>query len=302
MIGISTWFKEFLKTVDLSMTDAEFIDQRYRLDAFDYYFSWGVKPRDLSVSLIETGFFKNSFHIDNFGLYQNSSFGIPVTKKIIENYDAPKSWKFFKEKGCLCPKFNQPAKQDSWDGIVVACQYPNDRSILSVGGKKDYYEFLEKVCKFFGPKALLKRHPVMTQNFDENKILDEICLKHGCEIGHFGPSVLKTCEFIYVYNSTYAIDAVSHEKHVFQYTDGYFASSGIVQFTDKKISANLKPLNHRYIDKFLDFLLWRYCIHYESSPKWVSQIFEDFSRSKEVFRLDENLSYGAFLNERLKQG
>lgn len=264
----------------------------------DYYFlSWGKDDQDIKKGIIESGFFKDALHIDPIGLYENCSLNHPSTKDIIENYKAPESAIKIFNSGKILPKTPQINNQSiKWDGIVLAGQYPKDRSILRVGTTNDYRNFVEKSCKYYGKKLYVKIHPIIMGISHEVEWISDIAKRHGCEVGNVDMSIIDAAEFIVTYNSTMAIDCLFRKKHVLQFAPGYFWQTGVVQYTNKKIGISPHELDKRYIEKFLDFILWRYCFNANSSIENLTSIIKTYANSEDPFPLTDFQSYGGTIN------
>lgn len=267
-------------------------------DVDDYYFlSWGIETQGIKKGIMESGFFKNALHIDPIGLYENSSLNHPSTKKIIENYKAPESATIIFNSGKIQTKITQKSAEPiKWDGVVLAGQYPNDRSILRVGTSNDYRNFVEETCKYYGKKLYVKIHPVIMGNSNEVKWIFDVASRYGCEVGNVDMSIIDNAEFIVSYNSTIAIDCLFRKKHILQFAPGYFWQTGVVQYTNRKIGISPFELDKRYIEKFLDFILWRYCFNRNSSIKNLISIIQTYANSNDPFPLMDHQSYGATLN------
>lgn len=252
--------------------------------------SWAEHVLGVRHSCLETGFFKNALHLDTVGLYQECSLNFPSAIREIERYEAHESWKGLS----LHPKFGQPSEPVEWAGIVVALQYANDRSILRAGPVSRYYRFVEDVCSQFGKKAFLKVHPCIIGDPSALKVVHDIALKYGCEIGHVSTSVIDKAEAVFTYNSCFTVDALMRGKHVVQYAPGYFWQTGAVQYTGGEIPSKFIPIKDGFADKFLDFLVWKYCWDERMPMSEIATIMKCFASSKEMFPLPTELSYGGF--------
>lgn len=303
MLSISNLWPLFLKSQDfngLSSFQISILNQKQdfsQISDSGHFISWGEGVKDIKHSLLECGFFEDAIHIDKYGLYDKASFNFPFAKKIIDDYIAPKSFLQFKEEGKIKSKFGQPTSNCQWDGIVLACQYPRDRSIVSVGSTKDYYNFLEDACKFYGQRLFLKKHPVMVWDAKENEIINFLCSKYKCEQGQVGESILEKAESVLVYNSTYVVDAIQHDIPVMQYAPGYFWQTGVVDFLSGKLSSTPEICDFRWKNQFLDFLVWKYCFSSLLPLESIVSILKAFKESKDFFPLPEELSYGRFIED-----
>jgi len=249
----------------------------------------------IRCATLETGFFWDALHLDTIGLYEKASFNFPLGREKVEEYEAPRSFQDIQNLGLLKSKFRQSIEQVAWDGVVVISQHPGDRSVLRAGSTGDYHAFLEHVCSYYKSKAFIKIHPVVMGNASELQIVRDIAQKHGSEVGHVGLDILKTAESVFVYNSTFVVDAILAEKQVYQYAPGYFWQSGVVQYTSRKMPSEARETPHAYTQKFLDFLIWKYCFNKMSPMADLAQIIKVFADSKELFPLPPELSYAASL-------
>lgn len=283
---------------DLKDTECRFINTNnvaFINNPDNYFVSWGENKSKIRHSVIETGFFRSAIHMDTIGLYERSSFNFPLSKKIIEDYNPPLSWKEINSIAPLTSKYPQhKGGLSNWDGIVAICQTPKDRSVWRAGSSGDYYKFLDHIANYYKGKLLLKKHPKALENKEDQKILEEIAIKHGCELHNTDLSVLKTCEAVFVYNSTFVIDAISNNKHVYQYAPGYFWQSGVVQYTGREIPTKEHKLDTNYNSKFLEFLLWKYCFPEVQTTEKLLKIILAFKNSNDLFPLPEDCSYGEF--------
>ena len=259
-----------------------------------YFVSWGVDTSGVRKGMVETGFFRDAIHIDTVGLYENCSLNLPSTRFIIENFNTKVSAKELFKSDKIQPKIRQHLTNNvSWDGVVLAGQYQNDRSILRVGTSNDYRNFVEESCKYYGKKLFVKMHPVIMGNAEEVDWMLSTAKKYGCEVGNVNLSVIEKSDYVISYNSTFAIDCLLRDKHVIQHAPGYFWQTGVVQYSERQIGAMPTELDRGYIDKFLDFLMWRYCFNANASAETLQYILRTFSKSDELFPLLEEQSYGS---------
>lgn len=259
-----------------------------------FLINWG-RNSDLGYnqSTIETGFFKNAIHLDNHGLYQHSSLNLYDARNIIENYNIP--YRFTVDD--LETKLPQVTKKINWDGVVLAAQHPNDRSIQMVGTVNNYYEFIKEACNYYKNKLLIKVHP--TNSVEIEQEYKDIAAPHGSLVERTSLSVIDDCEFIVTYNSTFTIDCILRNKSVNQYAPGYFWNTGIVNYTKKNLSFKYNAPDNVYFSQFYNFLIWKYCFNMTENLESIHTIFKVFKNSNELFPLPENLSYGqTLLNQR----
>lgn len=257
-----------------------------------YFINWGENLHGTNHGVIETGFFSDAIHIDRYGLYPFASFNLNSTHQIIEEYVPLRTARSMFEDGILQPKFQQHALTHTWDKVVLMCQHPTDRSILKAGTTRQYYDFIEHACKYYGKNLLLKVHPV-----NSNEIMDEIksiATKYGCIVERIGMDIINTCEHVVVYNSTAVVDCLIRNVPVLQYAPGYFWKSGTVDFSDRTLRSPITP-DHTFNQKFCDFLIWKYCFHKKNSMSVWNEIFNCYATAKEDFPLPEKYSYANFL-------
>lgn len=260
-----------------------------------YVVSWGDPAHQCRGATMETGFFWDAIHLDTVGLYERASFNFASGGKIIEQYEAPVSFEEIRKRGLLQSKFRQSAQNVEWDGIVVIAQHPGDRSVWKAGSTGHYHQFLDSICKHYGSKAFIKLHPVVMGNAVELETVRGIAQKYGSECGHVGLSILDKAEAVFVYNSTFAVDAIVAKKPVVQYAPGYFWQSRIVQYTSRQIPKRIKQPNLEFNGRFLDFLIWKYCFHKMLPMNEMAELVKAFAASDDIFPLPEHLSYANFL-------
>lgn len=257
-----------------------------------FMINWGENIPAIHHASIETGFFWDAIHLDTRGLYNFSSFNFSDFRDELDKFSCDVTAKELFAKGKLKQKLSQPKDNIEWDGIVGICQYPNDRSIHKAGSSKDYYTYIEDLCRFFGKRLFLKMHP--TNNDSEKDMLWSICKKYDVDLGKVHTDSFNNCELAYVYNSTILPDFLVRKVPVLQYAPGYFWKSGAVSYTDRKITTDFEnDINYNY--KFCDFLLWKYCFHKKMSLEQINNIFHIFANSNETFPLPKELSYAQYL-------
>jgi hypothetical protein len=254
--------------------------------------NWGENLHGTNHCIIETGFFSEAIHIDRYGLYPFASFNLESARKYIESYIPKVTAKQLFEEGKLQSKFKQPVIKEKWDGVVLMCQHPTDRSILKAGTTKQYYEFVEEACKYYGKKLLLKVHPVNSNEIVET--VKSIAMKYDSTVDKVGIDIIKTCEYVVLYNSTVVVDCLLREVPVLQYAPGYFWKTGTVDFSDRKFRTPIKT-DTEYNYKFCDFLAWKYCFHMHSPINIWNKIFDCYANATELFPLSEKYSYAQYV-------
>lgn len=300
MIIVDSLWPRFLKSQDYNkLSEYEItisnITQDLKNNEKNFIVSWGENTYQSRCAVIESGFFHDGIHIDSIGLYEKSSFNFSLSREKIESFQAKESFRAIQSKGLIKTKFNQSIEELDWDGIVIVAQHPGDRSIWKAGSTGDYHKFLDEACAYYGNKAFIKLHPVIMGNHNELEIIRRITKKHGSEYGHVAMSVIDNAEFVLLYNSTFVVDALVAKKHVVQYAPGYFWQSGVTQYSSREIPKTIKICNDLYVERFLDFLIWKYCFHKMLPMKSLAEIVKIFASSNELFPLPQELSYAAYL-------
>lgn len=300
MIIVDKLWPHFLKSQDYNQLSEygihiSSITQEIKNNPENFIISWGDNVHQSKCAVMESGFFWDAIHIDSIGLYEKASFNFPFSKKIIESFQAKQSFRDLQSKGLTKSKFNQPKNCEDWNGVVIIAQHPGDRSVWKAGSTGDYHNFLNDACSYYGNKALIKLHPVIMGNAKELEIVRGIANKYGSKCEHVDISVINNAEFVLVYNSTFVVDALAAKKHVVQYAPGYFWQSGVTQFSSKTIPQTIQTCDSLYIEKFLDFLIWKYCFHKMLPMSSLAEIVKSFARSKELFPLPEDLSYASYM-------
>lgn len=255
-----------------------------------YYVSWGDPVSKCKTGTMETGFFWDAVHVDTIGLYSHCSLNTPAARQLIMSFKAPKPATEVVLGGKLPPsKFRQAGEKISWDGVVLALQNPTDRSIHRGSSTNDYYQFVEDACRHYGKHLFLKLHPWNSGETEAR--FRELALLHGCSIGKVNHSVIESCKFVLVYNSTFVVDCLIRGVTVVQYAPGYFyqcpgVNYSSFQFPDDAVSRREDGY------KLCDFLIWRYCFSQGMPTSKLVDVFRAFAKSRDMFPLPEELSYG----------
>lgn len=250
--------------------------------------AWGEKKNYEAV--IETGFFWDAMHIDTKGLYQNSSLN---DWNEISKFKAPKAAKDIILNSKHSSKYTQPKETIHWEGVVLACQNPSDRSVLSCGTTRDYYCFIASACRYYGLELFIKLHP-----WNNEKVIDEIkkiASPYGCRFIKCNHSIIKKCKFVLIYNSSFAVDCFLREVPVVQYAPGYWHKTPAVFYTNYKFINHLSDRQKNSMitagTKLTDFLVWKYCFNMSmSTKKWIDML-NYFANSKEIFPMKKEWSY-----------
>lgn len=298
MIVVDRLWPTYIKTQDFTKLQEHGIEvspceKHHRNNPDIFFVSWGDPAYQVRGLTMETGFFEQALHFDRLGLYERSSFNFDAGRKEVYSATFPEPWATIRPK--LRSKFGQPKDQVEWDGVVVAGQHPTDRSILKAGTTKDYHDFLDRVCGHYKSRAFIKLHPVTVGNVKERETVEGIAKKHGSSVGHVGASILKKCEAVWVYNSTYAVDALVEGRPVYQYAPGYFWQTGAVAFTGREVSTGHRHATASEIEQFLSFLVWRYCFHSKLSLAAIAEMLKEASCSNSFFPVQEKYSYAKYL-------
>lgn len=271
----------------------------------DYVVYWGLKPyipnHSKKYGVIETGFFYESMFIDTIGNYQFSSLNTRECYDRVINFDLKnrKSAKniIFGMKSNQQSKFNADYKEKNaklkWDGIILALQNPGDRSILSVTTTKNYFEFVEECCKFYGKKLFVKFHP---WNSGEMYVtLENIVKKYGCEYGKTHLEIINECEFVISYNSTFAIDCLLRGIPYVQYGLGTFFNSYGIIYSKGNFPIKIDPIIDAY--KLCDFLIYNYCFNKNMNNDKMIKMLNLFSESNDMFPMEEEFCYGNYITQ-----
>ena len=234
---------------------------------------------------LETGFFWEAAHIDR-GIYKNSSFNLPEAISEVEKLDKPCVIdKLLHAK--IPSKYRQTAYDVEWSGVVLACQNPNDRSVLSVGTSKDWWDFYEGACKFYGKNLFVKLHP-----WNSGEIGEKICAiarENGCRAEKTNHTCITKCLFVLVYNSSFVVDCLIRDVPVAQFAEGYFYKTPAVTFTNRTYPIGVKITD--WGRKLVNFLAYKYCFNYTMpTQKWVDML-RHFSTSKELFPMKDEWCY-----------
>lgn len=298
MIVIDKLWPTYIKTQDFTKLqdygiEVSACEKHHRNNSDIFFVSWGDPAYQVKGLTMETGFFEQALHFDRLGLYERASFNFEYGRKELFKAEFPHPWASIKPK--LRSKFSQPKEQIEWDGVVVVGQHPTDRSILKAGTTSDYHTFLDRVCNHYKSRAFIKLHPVTVGNAKERETVEGIAKKHGSSVGHVGSSILKSCEAVWVYNSTYVVDALVEGRPVHQYAPGYFWQTGVVDFTGREVS-RVNPKNDVCAtEQFLSFLVWRYCFHSKLALAKIAEMLKEASLSNSLFPVQEKYSYASYL-------
>lgn len=248
--------------------------------------AWGKPKYNPKHAVCESGFWWDAVHLDTEGIYDKSS--LNTNWEEIESFEAPKTAKEVLNSSSIpSTKYKQRNTEVDWRGVVLALQRPKDRSVRAVGEIREYYDFVEDACKYYGKALFLKEHP---SGSGEAKRWREIADKYGCTIGKVNHTVIENCEFVILYNSTFAVDCMLRRVPVNQFAPGYFYKTPAVNFTyGKCINTSYETLDAG--EKLVDFLIWKYCINKKMPVEMWAKLIVTFAESKRTFPLPEEFCY-----------
>ena len=256
------------------------------------FWGWITQPCAPSIA-IECGFFWQASHLDTVGMYQQSSLCTPQAIREIEKFDAPVPAMDILKTLPQSSKYQQgedPSMPEiHWDKIVLACQNPHDRSIRAVGTPDDYYKFFEGACKYYGGDNLfVKLHPWNSGEVGEK--LRKIARDNGVMAAKVNHRIIKDCEFVLMFNSTFAVDCMIRGVPVAQYAPSNLYQLPAIDYTNWKFPDKIST-DIDFGQKTCDFLMWRYCFDsFMPGERWI-EMFKQVAKSKEMFPLPEEFSY-----------
>jgi hypothetical protein len=255
------------------------------------------RVREYNNAVSETGFFWRAMHIDKVALWDRCSFAQPGAMYRVFAYTPPEPGADVLRKAKHgAAKYGENATEvQSWDGVVLACQQPHDKSVIFLNrtrSQADYWSFVVGACKEYGKHLFLKLHPCNQQHEMDQHVA--IAKEYGCGVGKVRMSVIDNCKFVIVYSSTIAVDAWLRDVRVAQYAPGYFYRTGAVTYTAGEFPDDVYG-TESYEQKMLDFLVWKYCFNRDMPPKDLIDMLYVFAESAEhdLFPMREEHSYGA---------
>ncbi len=263
-------------------------------DGDSWVLSWGDPQIKTSHTIVETGFFWDGAHVDTVGLYKFSSLNTAHGVQAVRKFVAPRSAADIVLGGSLPgSKYRQTSKDYRWDGVVLACQNPGDRSIHRGHSTEDYWRFFEGACEHYRENLFVKLHPWNSGAVEKRMI--EVAGKHKCTIAKCNHKVIEKCKFVILFNSTFAVDCFVRRVKVAQFAPGYFWMQPGVQYTKYRYPDEVRDT----LDdgsRLADFLLWRYCFSMKMPvEKWV-RMFRHLANSNAVFPISEEFAYAANLS------
>jgi len=256
-----------------------------------YMLCWGMPVYGAKHGLIETGFFWDAIHIDTLGLYKSSSLNTVLGWREVEMFSAPKSAADIVLNGTLNPsKYPQGREEFEWDGVVLASQNPRDRSVYSTGSTEDYYQFVKGACEHYGDRLFIKLHPHSSGQGVTERITG-YALANGCKIAKTNHSVIKNCDFVLVWNSTFAVDCFIRDVPVAQFAPGYWHATPAVTYTAGTYPDRVSCETVEAGQRLADFLMWRYCFHMHMPIDMWVRLVEHYAQSDDMFPLPEEFAY-----------
>jgi hypothetical protein len=271
-------------------------------DSYNLY--WGYFPFShdygTKYGIMESGFFNNAQFIDTVGAYQTCSLNTKYAYDQIENFElngrlSAKDIIFSLEPNKQS-KFNPCHKEkntpEDWNGVILALQNPKDRSIHMVTDTKKYYEFVDECCKFYGKNLFVKMHPWNSGEVYDS--LAEIAKKHGCLYGKTSIDIIKNCEFVISYNSTFAIDCLLRDVPYVQYGMGTFYDTYGIIYSKQTFPKQVEKKKN--MNKLCDFLIHKYCFNKNMQVEKYAKMIRHFSESDEIFPMTDEFSYASNIN------
>ena len=244
-----------------------------------YAIGWGKRIEGIPGSVMESGFFWDAAHLDTVGMYSNSSLNTEEGYNTVLTH-VPRPL------GELKSKYAQTKNDIHWEGVVLACQNPGDRSILYRGTSEDYWSFLEGACKQYREDLFLKLHP-----WNSGAILEritKIASFYGCRAEKCNFSVIENCKFVLAYNSTFLVDCMARG----------IRAAGFVPSAFSRYSTctnGTYPSKVTYSTElcalFINFLAYRYCFNYTMTKQKTLTMFEHFSNSTALFPMTDEYCY-----------
>jgi len=255
----------------------------------DYLLGWGQPPVGVRYGVMETGFFRDAGHIDSVGLYQFCSLNLPEAQEAIRSFNAPiPAAKILRDNNIYPSKYHQVRDGTVWDGVVLAGQRAEDRSIWIGHSKTDYYDFVQGACEYYGKHLFIKMHPCSSP--ETMKFMEHLASDYGCKAAKSGHNLLQKCKFVITFNSTFVVDCLLHGVPVAQFAPGYFWNVKPVLYTHYQYPDDV-PRDPDLGQKVCDFLIWRYCFLLSmKGSKWVDMI-RHFARSRQLFPMTDEFCY-----------
>ena len=264
---------------------------------YGYGVFWGgygaIQPQRYDkYGIMETGFFNQGVFIDTVGDYQTMSLNSKAGYDAVENFDL-RGRKSAREIIASLPvgkrsKYNPKSGDDiSWEGPVLACQAPGDRSILRVSTTRKYYEFIERACRYYGKDLFVKAHP-----WNSNEIYDKlgsIAKKYGCEFGKTHLELIDNARFVIAYNSTFAVDCMMRGVPYAQYERGTFYNTYGITYTGQTLPDEVPPPQD--YEKLPNFLIHKYSFYSKMDKAKFIDMLRHYANSNEIFPMTDEYSY-----------
>jgi len=266
---------------------------------YGYGVLWGsygaMQPQRFDkYGVMETGFFNKAAFIDTVGEYQTLSLNSKAGYDAVEGFElgARRSARDIISSlpAASRSKYNPDAgAQISWEGPVLACQAPGDRSILRVSTSKKYYEFIEKACKYYGRDLFVKAHPWNSGEVYDS--LGKIAAKYNCEFGKTNLSLIDNAKFVIAYNSTFAVDCMLRGVPFAQYERGTFYNTYGITYTKQELPDEVQaPENYEQLP---NFLIHKYCFHGGMDESKFIEMLRHYAASNELFPMTDEYSYAS---------
>jgi hypothetical protein len=244
-----------------------------------YAIGWGSKIEGVPGSVMETGFFWEAAHLDTLGMYSESALN---TDEGYSTVLAHKPRPLLNLKS----KYTQTPNKITWEGVVLACQNPGDRSIRYRARTQDYWNFIEGACQTYGTDLFIKLHPwnsgpvadIITQIADKYKVRARKC----------DHSVIAKCKFVLAYNSTFLVDCMIMGIKAAAFVPSAF--SRYAHCTNGTYPSTV-PNSNDLGQLFVNFLAYKYCFNYTMTAEKTLAMFEHFSNSTDLFPMTDEYCY-----------
>lgn len=232
---------------------------------------------------MESGFFWDGAHIDTRGLYSASVLNTDEAQALIEKYEI----RTLPKNVSLKSKYAQTSKRFDWQGVVLACQNPGDRSINYRANSEAYWAFITDACRHYGKDLFLKLHP--WNNGEVKSRFESIAGEYGCTAAKCDHAVIDHCRFVLAYNSTFLVDCMVRGVKSAAFVPGYFSRYTVnTEGTFPNDIADKRDLGHR----FVNFLAYRYCFNFTMKAEKLVRMFEHFSEHRdEMFPMTDEFCY-----------
>ena len=259
-------------------------------------------PRDDrgANAVVETGFFWQAMHLDTRGSYHRSSLNSPEGVEEIKAFRAPIPAPELLLSGPYPKsKYGQDAVVCAWKGVVLPLQVPTDRNTVAGGGMAQYHKFIRRACRKYGADLLLKIHPLLNHSSMTKE--RQWAKENGCTITRTNFSCLTSCQFVLLWNSTFAVDCFLRGVPVAQVAPSYWHQTGAVNFTDGELPDKVDRSTVGMGFQLADFLCWRYCFTWRMAhEKWIAML-RHYAQSQELFPMRDEWCYARNLECRARE-